>query len=125
MGSDEEFTQAVMSTVSFGEGLGGPAAQYAIFDTADTCMSQQVATDLQDNAFMDDLLVLSYKDENISSIISEVDASLKQRNLAVKEWVQSGSHQQKDIKYLNYGWITSTDSIHLRPRINWSRTTRT
>ena len=114
MGSSEEFK----------ESLGGPAAQFAIFDTANTCMSQQVGDTLKENAFMDDLIVLSYEEGNIGSLISEVDASLKQRNLTVKEWVQSGSNQHKETKYLNYGWTPLQASIVLRPRINWSKKRR-
>ena len=124
MGSEEDFVEACMSTVSFGESLGGPVAQFAIFDTAQSCMSAPVAQNLQSNAFMDDLQVMSYESIDISPLVSEVDSALKQRNLEVKEWIKAGSDQQKDVKYLNYGWMTSTDSIYLRPKINWSKKRR-
>ena len=124
MGSSEDFVEACVNTVSFGESLGGPVAQYAIFDTAQTCMSKQVADDLQDNAFMDDLQVLSYEEGNIDPLVSEVDVALRKRNLAVKEWIKIGSETKKEVKYLNYGWDTMSDSIYLRPRINWSRRRR-
>ena len=124
MGSEEPFVEACMDTVSFGESLGGPAAQFAIFDTADDLLSFDTANNLKENAFMDDLQILSYDDENIDSLVSEVDIALKQRNLAVKEWVKIGSDRQKPVKYLNYGWHTKSDTIYLRPRINWSRRRR-
>ena len=124
MGSSEDFVEACVNTVSFGESLGGPVAQFAIFDTAQTCMSEQVADDLVGNAFMDDLQVLSYKEGEIDPLVSEVDAALKKRNLAVKEWIKIGRETNKEVKYLNYGWNTLSDCIYLRPRINWSRKRR-
>ena len=124
MGSDEEYQEACINTISFGESLGGPVAQFAIFDTAVSCMSKQVAADIEENAFMDDLQTLSYETGSITPLVSEVDEALKKRNLAVKEWVVSGSETKKEVKYLNYGWETLSDSIYLRPRINWSRKRR-
>ena len=64
MGSEEPFVECCMDTVSFGESLGGPASQFAIFDTADDLLSFDTANILKDNAFMDDLQILSYEAEN-------------------------------------------------------------
>ena len=124
MGSSEPFVEGCMSTVSFGEGLGGPVSQFAIFDTAESCMSAEVSDGLKENSFMDDLQVLSYDKENIDPLVLEVDTALKKRNLAVKKWVKVGSVQNKETKYLNYGWDTMKDCLYLRPRINWSKKRR-
>ena len=120
LGSDEEWTEGCLGRVSFGDSLGGAVAGTAIFDVADTCMSDKAAQCVREDSFMDDLLILEYFDSfSVDDLVKEVDGALKQKDLEVKSWTRTGD-TVSGVKFLNYGYDPHTDMISLRPRVNWS-----
>ena len=125
LGEPGEWKQFCFTKCSFGDILGGCCSQLCIYDCAERFMSDKAQKALKENAYMDDIAILKYEDSNggCSDLKEEVEAGLNKGRLPVKGWVKSFD-KSPPIKYLSYLYHPETDSIQVRPRINWSKKKR-
>ena len=121
LGSDAPWEEYCVAKVSFGDILGGCVSTCAIWDTSERFMSEEARSNLAQNVYMDDIALLQYFDtpDGCDELIREVDQGLVKGSLPVKGWVQTDDNGPP-MKFLSYLYHPSSDSIQVRPKINWS-----
>ena len=77
---------------------------------------------LTQNVYMDGIVLLQYFDtpDGCDELIREVNQGLAKGSLPVKGWIQTDDDGPPK-KFLSYLYHSSSDSIQVRPKINWSR----
>ena len=125
LGSDAAWEEYCVTKVSFGDILGGCVSTCAIWDTSERFMSEEARSNLAQNVYMDDIALLQYFDtpDGCDELIREVDQGLVKGSLPVKGWVQTDD-DGPPTKFLSYLYHTSSDSIQVRPKVNWSKKKR-
>ena len=121
LGVPGQWQEYCLTCISFGDILGGCCAQLCIYDCAEQFMSWESQMALRENVYMDDISLLLYKETEAGceNLVEDVNQGLEKGRLPVKGWIKSFDNSPP-IKFLSYLYHPTTDSIQVRPKINWS-----